>query len=196
MKKLRFIGDVHGKFNAYAKLLDGCDASIQVGDMGIGFPGDHTDPVFPPQHRFIRGNHDNPSVCRQHPNWIRDGSVEGNIMFIGGAWSIDECMRTEGVDWWRDEELDYNTLGVFIDKAMINKPDIMVTHDAPYSVCEALFTMMPIKTRTQVALDCIFQEHKPKLWIFGHWHKDVVKEIDGTTFVCLNELSYFDLDVE
>ena len=26
-------------------------------------------------------------------------------MYIGGAWSIDHAMRTEGLDWWRDEEL-------------------------------------------------------------------------------------------
>lgn len=192
--KVRFIGDVHGKFATYEQLLDGCEASIQVGDFGVGFGG--TDPVYPLNHRFIRGNHDNPEVCKVHPNWIPDGRIEGDIMFIGGAWSIDECMRVEGRNWWRDEQLSYNDLQIFVDKAIMNLPGVMVTHDAPYSVCEQLFRMQPIKTRTQTALDEIFQNHKPKLWVFGHWHHDVVTEIDGTTFVCLNELSYFDLEMQ
>jgi len=31
--------------------------------------------------------------------------------------------------------------------------------------------------------------------IFGHWHSNADEVIDGTRFICLNELSYCDIDV-
>ena len=34
---MRFIGDVHGKYGQYKKLIAEVDSSIQVGDMGVGF---------------------------------------------------------------------------------------------------------------------------------------------------------------
>ena len=34
---MRFIGDVHGKFTQYKRLIADVPASIQVGDMGVGF---------------------------------------------------------------------------------------------------------------------------------------------------------------
>jgi hypothetical protein len=42
----------------------------------------------------------------------------------------------------------------------------------------------------------MFSIHKPDLWIFGHWHCDADEVIDGTRFICLNELSYVDVDME
>ena len=37
MSVTRLIGDVHGHFRAYERLISDCEGSIQVGDMGIGF---------------------------------------------------------------------------------------------------------------------------------------------------------------
>jgi hypothetical protein len=58
------------------------------------------------------GNHDNPYMCKQDMvGYISDGTVEGDVMYIGGAWSIDNPVappgwyrRTAGFDWWFDEE--------------------------------------------------------------------------------------------
>jgi len=37
-------------------------------------------------------------------------------------------------------------------------------------------------------LQIMFDMHRPKLWIFGHYHQDFDDVIKGTRFVCLNEL--------
>ena len=73
--------------------------------MGLGFSGVYLPHDEVMNHKFIRGNHDDPQACREHPYWIKDGLIENDIMYIGGAWSIDREYRTEGVSWWRDEEL-------------------------------------------------------------------------------------------
>jgi hypothetical protein len=40
----------------------------------------------------------------------------------------------------------------------------------------------------------MFVVHKPEYWIFGHHHKKVEKEIDGTIFIGLDELKYGNID--
>lgn len=120
---MRLIGDVHGKYRQYHRLIQSCDSSIQVGDMGVGFRYHgqramaHGNPCANPSHqkmvrhnaRFIRGNHDNPTVCRNHSQWIKDGTIETinnlKFMFICGATSIDVHHRIESYSWWPDEEL-------------------------------------------------------------------------------------------
>ena len=192
--KYRFIGDCHGKIAEYLAICSGCERSVQVGDMGLGFKGVYLPHDEVISHRFVRGNHDDPNACAEHPYWIEDGTYKDGIMYIGGAWSIDREYRTEGVSWWRDEELSMEELNNIVDMAVKNKPRVMVTHDCPTSVLDKIFGYpYIIKTRTGQALDTILELCKPKLWIFGHHHKDVDKVIDGTRFICLNELSFIDL---
>ena len=190
--KLRVIGDVHGKIAEYLAICSECDRSVQLGDMGLGFKGVYLPSDEVMNHKFIRGNHDDPQACREHPYWIKDGLIENDIMYIGGAWSID--YRTEGVSWWRDEELSYEELDKLINIAEIAKPRVMVTHDCPTSVLDKIFGYpYIIKTRTGQAFDTILELCKPKLWIFGHHHLNKDKVIDGTRFICLAELAYIDL---
>ena len=191
--KTRFIGDIHGKIGEYLALTDSCEQSVQVGDFGYGFIDI---PEIPPQHRFIRGNHDNPSLVKQSPNWIPDGTREGNILYIGGAWSIDQSYRIEGKSWWVDEQCSYEELDRFLTEAYSNPPQIVVSHDCPGLAVPYLFGKESIQTRTGQALSALWQMYKPKLWLHGHWHNDIVKEINGTRFICLNELSYIDIDLE
>jgi len=210
---MRFIGDVHGKFNRYKKLVKEVPVSIQVGDMGVGFRYDGG--VFegefydnPPHyamvqgnHRFIRGNHDNPGVCRNHSQWIPDGTVEGDMMFIGGAVSIDRALRREGYSWWADEELSIEELNVLVDKYIEVRPRIMVTHECPEQVAGLLSVhnhqkMYPEwSSRTRQALQAMWSAHSPELWIFGHWHNHFDQVLNGTRFICLAELETIDLDL-
>lgn len=91
------IGDVHGKFDRYGEILTGLPCSIQLGDMGIGFGLDDLFPkADPTKHRFLRGNHDNPELCRRHPNYLGDFGFEFGIFFISGAFSVDRHLRTMG----------------------------------------------------------------------------------------------------
>lgn len=205
----RIIGDVHGKINSYSNLLIGVDNSIQVGDFGVGFFGEYREQKLldfqntNPNHMFIRGNHDDPQRCKHYPNYIPDGFVKDDIMFVGGAWSIDHAYRIEGLDWWPDEECSIEELNRIIDVYEATKPRIMITHDCPESVAYQLFIAtgnsiagkVHHKTRTGQALQTMFDIHKPDIWIFGHWHMDVDHYVKNTRFMCLNELSYIDLDM-
>ena len=209
---MRYIGDVHGKFPQYKKLVKDVPASIQVGDMGVGFRriGGWNEGTFygnPPHyamvkgnHRFIRGNHDNPSVCRKHSQWIPDGTVEGDTMFIGGAVSIDRDMRTENYNWWEDEELSTPELNALVDKYIETKPRVMVTHECPEEIAvelERQFRRRKLEpqwaSRTRQAFQSMWSSHSPELWIFGHWHNHFDQVLNGTRFICLAELDHIDL---
>ncbi len=216
-KLVRIVGDIHGKiydYRSYA-LVTGVrgrqivqpEYSVQVGDFGIGFfsPFWHDKEVEwqkqHPQHRFIRGNHDDPALCKTMPGYIEDGTVEGDVMFVGGAWSIDYDWRTPGIDWWPDEELSYEELDKLITKFGQVKPRVMITHDCPTEVAWEMFLSKglglgdnkQIKTRTGEALQAMFDIHKPELWVYGHWHNTRRANIKGTVFQCLGELDFIDV---
>jgi hypothetical protein len=215
----RIIGDIHGKFYDYEVhcLKMGFrhntdhvpERSIQVGDFGIGFYSDYWHSEVGhwqndnPTHRFIRGNHDDPAKCKTMPGYIEDGTIEDDVMYIGGAWSIDHAWRTPGVDWWADEELSYEELDKLISKFGQVKPRVVISHDCPTSVAYEMFLSKglglagapQIKTRTGEALQAMFELHQPELHIFGHWHNTREMTISGTKFVCLGELDFIDVEL-
>lgn len=215
MTTMMLIGDIHGKWQAYSEILKtaNVDRTVQVGDFGWGFHGQDTG-VMPGRvlaletamdtynggdNRYIRGNHDNPAMCKQHRFCIDDLTYEPDtgIMFMGGAWSIDRAWRTEGIDWWADEELSYNDLQTAIDVYESVKPRIMVTHECPEDVVGKMFPWYrkEFSSRTRDALGTMFYLHKPELWVFGHWHTNADRVVDNTRFVCLNELNTMLVDV-
>jgi len=190
MGKIRLLGDVHADYRTWLGLTDDCEASIQLGDFGIGFA---EPPPWRPNHVFIRGNHDNPELCKKREDYLPSGVLCGNIFPIGGAFSIDQHLRTEGVDWWRDEEHSYAELNDLIDKVVELKPAIIVSHAAPSSVVRYLFGF-EAQSRTEQALQRIFEIHQPKVWAFAHYHIHRIKTICGTNFVALNEHQAVDLE--
>jgi predicted phosphodiesterase len=195
-KMVRVIGDIHGKLDSYFSRIEAVEHSIQIGDFGMGFFEEGELPEMPPGHRFIRGNHDSPELCKQHPNWIPDGTVENDVMFIGGAWSIDWKWRTPGVSWWEDEECSDEQFEQMIKTYEAVKPRVMITHDAPMSAILKFFNPYSYyEARTQTYFDQMLQIHQPQVWIFGHWHKDVMGVHMNTAFICLNELSYVDIEL-
>ncbi len=201
---MRFIGDIHGHFDIYEALTKDVEQSIQVGDFGIGFDEGIVVPYLSMNHRFIRGNHDNPAECRKHPNYIEDGHTEiidgARAMFVGGAKSIDRYKRIEGKEWWPDEEIqDYANWSHIFDIYENFRPDVMVTHDLPQSVAEEVFGF-PIydESETRLSFDfCVKHSfHKPKMWVFGHWHsmRDVI--VDGVRYVCVDKNTYVDINLK
>lgn len=132
-----FIGDVHGKTSKLTHKLLGPEfynkRAFQLGDMGIGFHG-VTLRKFPRKYfLWIRGNHDRPDWCREHPNYAGDFGYleEESLFFLGGAWSIDKDWRTPGESWWEDEELSYKELDEAYQLYVRVKPRIVATHEAP-----------------------------------------------------------------
>lgn len=206
-----FCGDVHGKYEQLKRLVKVHPNMIQLGDLGVGFIRTSNETPYPnPPHallketgfRAIRGNHDNPSVFKAQSYAIRDGHTELSpkglkMMFMGGALSIDRHLRTERYDWWADEELNQSELYDMVDKYEEYKPDIMVTHDCPEMVASYMKNgmKMDFPSITRQALDSMFWIHKPKVHLFGHWHQSYDQVIDGTRFICLNELEIINLDI-
>lgn len=208
---IRFIGDVHGKYGQYKRLIEDVPVSIQAGDMGVGFigirHGERRALANPPHdamskgsHYYIRGNHDNPSVCRSQPYWIPDGTMHEGVFCLGGAVSIDRVWRTEGWDWWPDEELSYSELQECLDRYTELRPEVVCTHDCPAAIADRIIghhRMQKIEdgSRTRSALEQMFRAHQPRLWIFGHWHVPITLQWGPTTFQCLNELGYVDVEI-
>jgi Icc-related predicted phosphoesterase len=191
---MRFIGDVHGKFDDYLDVIAPVAESIQVGDFGAGFK-----PLLEVDmnHRFIRGNHDSPEVCKVSPNWIPDGSFDGKIFYVGGARSIDAHMRRIGIDWWDDEELSYEKWNTVFDYYEQVQPAIVVSHDAPNDIVLNLFPHInKERSKTSMGLQTLLNIFEPKLWIFGHYHVTIDWSIRNTRFICLNELDFIDIDLE
>ena len=215
MPMTRLIGDVHGKFGPYRTILkESPYPTIQVGDMGVGFfRWPHGDPVPNPPHdlmveknaKFIRGNHDNPAVCKRHSQWIPDGTIEGTTMFIGGAVSIDRMFRVESFSWWPDEELSITELYDLTDKYLEAKPRVMITHECPELIANEVYRTIPTvgngstkledHSRTRQAFQSMWSAHSPEIWVFGHWHVPFDHVLNGTRFICLPELATIDLDI-
>jgi hypothetical protein len=206
------IGDVHGKTGTYQKMIrrmpEG-QRSIQIGDMGIGFPGVGLHKM-PDEHKWFRGNHDNPEKCRANHNYFGDwGYLEADHLFwLAGAWSIDRVMRIEGQTWWPDEELSYAELQQVTDLYKEKKPRFVVSHEVPARAGRALLDglMGPYfsakgdccNSRTSQALQSMLEFHQPEEWVFGHYHVDKTFQLQDcrTKFTCVAELSMYELHTE
>lgn len=205
----RIIGDTHGNLRMYKQIIEGCDRSIHVGDFGVGFSNqawhDKANKLIATgDHHFIRGNHDDPQKCKEMINYVPDGKIINDIMLVGGAWSIDHHIRTEGLNWWSDEEISIKEFDRILEQYAITKPRVMITHDCPNDAAQQLFidsgaSLFPgqplIKTRTGSYLQAMFEIHQPEQWYFGHWHMTTGKVINGTKFQCLGIHDYVDVEL-
>ena len=93
--------------------------------------------------------------------------------------------------------MSWEDLERMIEIATTEFPRIIISHDAPTKAIEGhLIRGKRGPTRTSSALDVILEYAPPALWIFGHWHKSSRHTVDTTTFQCLAELEYLDLDID
>lgn len=218
MTLVRFIGDTHGGWKKYKKLIKSSPeaVSLQLGDFGIGFYHPYTTKLMggnPPHdsmargcHLFIRGNHDNPGHCATHPSWVPDGTyaplkgAEGEVFCIGGATSIDQEYRVPGYTWWEGEELGYGEWLRVMDVWEKEKPDILATHDVPEEVVVAIIAPKAgygrlYPSRTCQALQNLFEIHRPAICLHGHHHISYRQVYKGTEFIGVGERDYIDLAI-
>lgn len=216
MTLTRLIGDIHGQISEY--MVYGIDKfegpTIQIGDFGIGFgQGDYWYERInrfhqEGGHRFIRGNHDQLAICKTMHGWIPDGKVENDVMFIGGAWSIDNpnappgwYKRTENYDWWADEECSDEQFEQMLDVYSTVKPRVMITHDCPHKIAGHMFWDTGFlkgpryNSRTGDFLQKLFDIHQPDEWYFGHWHKTMQFKSGRTMFHCLGIYDFVDVEL-
>jgi predicted phosphodiesterase len=197
--KIIVIGDVHCKIKKYHEIISSCEKSIQVGDFGFREEWDWLEENVSAEHKINMGNHDYiPYLNKPHSlgNW----SYENGIFTVRGANSVDIHKRTEGIDWFPNEEINYQETNEVFDNYIEIKPEIMITHDCPSSVAEILFGFPTsginkevFKSHTRELLQGLFEIHQPRIHIFGHHHKSRDMVINGTRFICLAELETFEL---
>jgi len=190
------IGDVHGKFDEYRRIIEESYCSIQLGDMGIGFPSHPYPKSWDKSHLFIRGNHDNPEACKKHPNFLGDfGSITKDVYFISGAYSIDKNHRTFGVDWWDEEEITTSELMKAVESYGTIKPSVVFSHTAPTRIATEILSKKIQPSRTMQAMELMLLQHSPELWVFAHYHisADIVR--NGCRFIALNELETVSLGI-
>lgn len=202
MSIFRFIGDIHNYTDVYLDIINKAPGQTrQVGDFTKRNPTNLYDINI---NKQIRGNHDDPAWFKQQSTYIPDGHLETvtdkNVMYIGGALSIDRGFRVEGKSWWPTEECSYEQFFEFHDKFLKIKPDVMVTHDCPEFVMDILLAhrrraKYDDSSRTRNSFQFMWQSHKPKLWVFGHHHYNFDKVIMGTRFICIDICNYIDIDM-
>ena len=189
-----FVGDVHGKFDQFKRIGERypLDLIIQVGDLGLGFV-DHSVLNNMLGWHFIRGNHDNPGVAAIHPCYMGDYGYwsDYDLFYASGAYSIDAHLRRVGVDWWEDEELSIAEWNAAIDLYGNTFPKIVVTHDCPTVAAPDYVRYSRNRSRTQQALDALWDTWAPELWVYGHHHSRSRQTIDDTKFIGLAELECY-----
>lgn len=133
----------------------------------------------------VRGNHDWRVEAELYPgnmdltpglHYIRDGSrvklSEAIFLFTGGAVSVDQQARTEGLSWWPDEIVSMADILSSIEGGVC---DVWITHDSvtippmkrPLSFGPKVDMEVSIQKQR---MEAIFNQVRPRLHIHGHWH--------------------------
>ena len=213
MINIIFFGDHHGCSDTFLYMINkmtwehgkiGVDCTLSVGDIGIGFRPYNNDnylkngKTWAPEidygwHKWIRGNHDDPNMCKLHSNYLGNfGYIKkADIFFISGGLSIDKEYRIENISWWKDEELNYEQTMQCIEEYINSKPRIVVSHECPTVIkYDALTNILKsqIASYTEKLLQNLYELHQPEYWIFGHHHNYIYKKYKNTTFVGLDEI--------
>ena len=115
-----------------------------------------------------------------------------NILFIGGALSIDKEWRTPNKSWWTQETMwKYQVEYVLdlIESESLPKINVVVSHTCPYFMTDAVINKYTYEKALDPVcklLDRVYAEIHPELWVFGHFHKYFTGVFEKTKFVALN----------
>jgi hypothetical protein len=201
---IKIIGDPHGKLSEYVQIVLNAERfgekTLTVGDNGFlqnWAAGEHflagLDGGFE-NHKWLGGNHDiYPNT--QFKQSLSDYGIWQGIFYIRGAYSIDRAKRIEGVDWYREEELNYSEMLSCMEMWEKEKPNYVVSHACPQSVQEKCFNITD-RSSTSIFLQELFEIHQPKIWVFGHFHRTVITNEKNTSFVCLAELQTINIIIK
>ena len=202
---VRFIGDIHGEENIYLNYLKGVEYTIQVGDLHLDYSFLDRERISSKNHRFVAGNHDNYDDLPDHS--LGDFGVYnipdfGDVFFVRGGWSIDRKARhnydlivrgrvLQKKDLWDEEELSHSQCEEALELYKEVKPKLVVSHECPLNVVKYVtnpivaynmgYDSSTIKTRTAVLLQAMTDFHRPRMHIFGHYHKDFDSYVNGVS---------------
>ncbi len=178
------------------------DVLIILGDFGGVWSSEEEDNEFlkhlvdvvPYKHiLFIDGNHENFDRLNKMPIVEMYGSpthevlkdkiyhlmrgykytIEGKTFFaMGGASSIDRHLRTEGVDWWADEQPnngEYERAFRTLDENEFTF-DYIISHCVAQKIQCYLSSYLTDKNKLTNFFDSIIDDLKYTRWYFGHYH--------------------------
>lgn len=121
-------------------------------------------------------------------------TIDGKKFFcMGGALSIDKYHRTEGYDWWREEQPSHleQDQGISNLEKHNNKVDYILTHTAPYNLLPYIIPEVedisglnfgvPYEGHRFFDNTCKYLQHicdtvEYKMGYCGHWHIDMELE--------------------
>jgi len=199
--KIIVVGDIHGYLGFINQVIkhEQPDLLISCGDMGYGFPGVDMKNINAMNTKvlFCDGNHDNHWELRKLKNlavapnvfYQPRGSVyrlpDGrNILFVGGANSIDQHRRTLGLTWWPEEVISQSDFQNLPEENI----DIFITHTCSNEIYDGAiqyhlggrYTPRKDNDPSYSALSSIWEIYKPSQWFFGHFHINVKGNYKGT----------------
>lgn len=185
---------------------EGARTIIHVGDFALDWPGRNRGRNETRMNKYLSalrvtlilsgGNHDNWDTLQKLPvqadglatfrSNIRvlprggrtqiDGLVVGAL---GGAYSVDQQHRTEGKDWWSNEEPTLEEAQRLIKGGAL---DVLISHDVPAGVpLKSEFELPPEQIaraeRTRVLLRTVVDSVAPAHVFCGHWHQRRTHEL-------------------
>jgi predicted phosphodiesterase len=187
----------------------------------MGFDYSELRAINEDNHKFIGGNHDNYDKYYASPYVVQGAQLDKDFgtathggldfFFVRGGFSIDWKQRQRSFlmggakTYWDNEELSIEEMEMALWQYQKMKPDVVITHECPRSISKhvgdnkilEMFGYNPDRfaTKTSELLEMMFQYHQPKMHFFGHYHVPFNKIINGTRFICLPELGYFDMKI-
>jgi len=206
--KIIIIGDTHGLFNYVNVVIkqEKPDLIISCGDFGY-FPNlpeyAKRELMIDTSHTtilFCDGNHEDHWALRElkdrmiAPNIFYQprGSTyrlpDGrNILFMGGANSIDKDRRIPGVSWWPEETISQNDFQNLPEEGI----DIFVTHTCSNEIFDSHIKKALNWGGKDVdpsydALSALWEMYQPAQWFFGHFHINMSGLFGSTRWHCLS----------
>jgi hypothetical protein len=170
---------------------------------------------------FIDGNHENfdqleavgaygsivPVKVEENVTYIPRGTLlklgDSQVLFVGGAYSVDKGRRSPHISWWPEEEITTAETNRALSH---EKVDVVLSHD----VCDTGFraalslALFPGETNrhpdamnhlvykndqhfpharfNRHTLEAIWEHYHPKRWYHGHYHASYQAREHGTFF--------------
>jgi predicted phosphodiesterase len=185
---------------------EGVSKLLHVGDFGLDWPGAKRGRYEARLNKSLQelgmtlivsgGNHDNWETLESLPV-ESDGlatfrsnirvlprggrtQIEGLVVgALGGAFSVDREHRTEGKNWWRNEEPTPEEAQMLIVAGPV---DVLITHDAPAGVplrgeLELSPEIRLMAERTRLLLRTVVDALAPAHVLCGHWHQRRIHEL-------------------
>ena len=213
--KIMVIGDIHGRWDLLNHVIEHSepDRIFQCGDFGFWPKSSSwfsTNKIKNNRTKiyFCDGNHDDHDSLNTLENneiaknifYMKRGSTlclpDGrNVLFIGGADSIDKHRRTIGIDWFPQEVLSESDFETLPDSEI----NIIISHTCPREVLPNLHGVYGTsKYDLSSSVNCsdpscdilskVLEKYKPELWFFAHWHEFTEGQIKETKWTTLKNI--------